>query len=216
MKTVLQIVLWIVCVGLGYLIYQSVNAPIEFKKTKEDRFGQVISVLKDIGNAQEAYKRENGKFANDFNTLIDFIEKGKFTITQQRDSSFMQFDETYQIDLLKEVKIIDTLDFISVKDSLFKKDDRYKTLMNVPFAPNGEKFEMKAAMIDKSGVKAAVFEAKVKKSIILHDQPKDLLAKENAHQSVEQVKGDEIKIGSLSEVSTTGNWPPIYDRKKEN
>lgn len=215
MKTVLQIVLWIVCIGMGYLIYQSVNAPIEFKKTKEERFSKVIAVLKDIGNAQEAYKRENGKFANDFNTLISFIENGKYTITQQRDSSYMEFDKTYQIDLLKEVKIIDTLSFVSVRDSLFKNDDRYKTLMNVPYASGGEKFEMAAKLIDKSGVKAPVFEVKVKKDVILHDQPKDLLAKENAHNSVEEVKGNEIRIGSLSEVSTTGNWPPIYDRKNK-
>ena len=89
-------------------------------------------------------------------------------------------------------------------------------MMNIPFASKGEKFDMKATLIDKSGIKVPVFEARVEKNVILHDQPKDLLAKENAHQSVEQVKGNAITIGSLTEVSTTGNWPPIYDRRKDN
>ena len=86
-------------------------------------------------------------------------------------------------------------------------------MMNVPYAQNNEKFELKADIIDKSGYKAPVFEAKVKKDVVLYDQPKDLVDREKAHQSVEEVNGDEIKVGSLTDVSTNGNWPPIYDRK---
>ena len=213
MKTIFQIILWIACIVLGYLIYRSVTGPIEFKKIKQERFDKVISVLKDIRNSQEAYKAVNGKFANDFNSLIAFVDTGKYTITQQRDSSYMEFDKTYGIDLLQEITIIDTLGFIAIKDSLFKGDTRYKTMMNVPYAQNNETFEMKADIIEKSGYKAPVFEAKVKKDIILYDQPKDLLARENVQISVEEVNGTEIKVGSLTEVSTNGNWPPIYDKK---
>ncbi len=213
MKTIIQIVLWIACIVLGFLIYKSVTGPIEFKKVKEQRFARVISVMKDIRNSQEAYKTVNGKFANDFQSLIAFVDTGKYTITQQRDSSYMEFDKNYGIDLLKEVTIIDTLGFVPVKDSIFKGDDRYKSMMNVPYAQNGETFEMKADIVEKSGYKAPVFEVKVKKDIILYDQPKDLMARENTQVSVEEVNGPEIKVGSLTEVSTNGNWPPIYDKK---
>ncbi|MBQ4914542.1 hypothetical protein J8L85_08855 [Maribacter sp. MMG018] len=215
MKTVIQIVLWIACIGLGYLIYNSVTGPIKFNEAKQERFAKVVSRLKDIRNSQEAYKAVNGKYANDFPSLIKFIDTGKYVITQQRDSSFMEFDKTYQIDLLKEVKIIDTLGFVSVRDSLFKNDNRYKDLAIVPTAPNGEKFTMKADIIEKSGYKAPVFEAKVAKSVVLYDQPKDLLARENVQVSVEEINGSEIKVGSLTEVSTSGNWPPIYDKKND-
>ncbi|MBT8280746.1 MAG: hypothetical protein KJO16_04150 [Muriicola sp.] len=213
MKIILQVVLWIICIVLGYLIYRSVTGPIEFKKIKQERFNKVISVMKDIRNSQEAYKTVNGKFANDFNSLIAFVDTGKYTITQRRDSSYMEFDKTYGIDLLREVTITDTLGFVSVKDSLFKGDDRFKSMMTVPYAQNGEKFEMKADIIEKSGYQAPVFEVKVKKDIILYDQPKDLLSRENAQISVEEVNGSEIKVGSLTEVSTNGNWPPVYDKK---
>ncbi|MGB5357010.1 MAG: hypothetical protein WBN11_09985 [Eudoraea sp.] len=215
MRTVLQISLWIVCIILGYLIYRSVTGPIEFKKIKEERFSKVISNLKDIRDSQEAYRTVNGKFANDFKSLVSFVDSGKYTITQQRDSSYMEYDKVYGIDLLKEVRIIDTLGFVAVKDSLFKGDDRYKSMMNVPYAQGGETFEMKSAIVDKQGYKAPVFEAKVKKDVILFDQPKDLLNRENAQVSVEEVNGSEIKVGSLTEVSTNGNWPPIYDKKEK-
>jgi len=213
MKTILQIVLWIICVGLGYLIYRSVTGPIEFKKIKEERFSKVISNLKDIRNSQAAYRSVNGKFANDFKSLVAFVDAGQYTITQQRDSSYMEFDKVYGIDLLREVTIIDTLGFVSVKDSLFKGDDRYKSMMNVPFAQGGETFTMKSDIVDKGGYKAPVFEAKVKKDVILYDQPKDLMSRENAQISVEEVNGPEIRVGSLTDVSTNGNWPPIYDKK---
>ena len=87
--------------------------------------------------------------------------------------------------------------------------------MDVPTAPNGEKFEMKAAFVEKSGYRAPVFEAKVDKNVILYDQPKDLLARENTALSVEEVNGPSIRVGSLDEVSTSGNWPPIYDKKND-
>ncbi|MGA9239185.1 hypothetical protein [Robiginitalea sp.] len=213
MKSILQIVLWIVCIVLGYMIYKSVTGPIEFDKIKKERFAEVIDRLKDIRNAQDAYKTVNGRYANNFESLVAFVDTGKYTITQQRDSSYMEFDKVYQIDMLQEVKIIDTLGFVSVKDSLFKNSDRYKNLMNVPYAPNNEKFTMKADIVEKSGYRAPVYEVKVPKSVVLHDQPKDLLSRENAQVSVEEVNGPEIKVGSLTEVSTSGNWPPIYDKK---
>ncbi|MBU2994848.1 hypothetical protein KO500_00275 [Cellulophaga baltica] len=215
MKTVLQIVLWIAALGFGYLIYQSVNAPIEFAKVKEERFQKVINSLKDIRNAQDAYKLSNGTFAKDFKTLINFIDNGKYVITQQRDTSYLEYNEDFGIDMLTERKIIDTLDFVAVKDSLFKKDSRYKTLMNVPGAPNGEKFQMTAKQIEKSGYQVPVYEVFTPKEVVLYDQPKDLVAREKSHVNVEEVNGATIKVGSLEEVSTNGNWPPIYDRKRD-
>ncbi|WP_417952495.1 hypothetical protein [Flagellimonas myxillae] len=213
MKPILVLVFGLLSIFLGYKIYQSINAPIEFKKVRKERFSQVIAKLKDIRNSQEAYKTVNGRFASNFNSLVQFVDTGSYTITQQKDSSFMRYNRVYQIDLQVDTIVIDTLGFVKVKDSLFKNDDRYKTMMNVPFAEGDAKFEMKSEIIDKQGYKAPVFEAKVKKDLILFDQPTDLLARENAHQSVEEVNGTEIKVGSLTDVSTNGNWPPIYDRK---
>ena len=215
MKTILQIVLWIVCGFLAFMIYKSVNGPIEFEKVRQERFQAVINKLKDIRDSQEAYKSVNGKYAGSFESLVKFVDTGSYTITQQRDSSFMRFDKVYQIELQVDTIVVDTLGFVRVKDSLFKNSDAYKTMMEVPFGQNGEKFDLKADIIDKSGYRAPVFEAKVKKDVVLYDQPSDLVNQENARNSVEEVNGESIKVGSLVDVSTNGNWPPIYDRKND-
>ena len=207
MKTVLKLVLWVLSIVFAYMIYLSVNAPIEFKKVKQERFTAVINVMKDIRNAQEAHKTVKGEYAADFNALVQFVDSSQYIITQQRDSSFYQFN--------KEVKIIDTLGFVSVKDSLFKNDMRYKNMMNVPFSVNGEKFKMEAKVIRKNDYRVPVFLISVDKKTVLYDQDPDLLAAENAQINVDEVNGSQIIVGSLVDVSTSGNWPPIYDKKKQ-
>jgi hypothetical protein len=216
MKTVLKLGLWVLSIVFAYLIYLSVNAPIEFKKIKQERFAEVISVMKDIRNSQEAYKTVKGEFAKDFNSLIQFIDTARYTITQQRDSSFYEFNKVYKIDMLKEIKIVDTLGFISIKDSLFKKDTRYKNMMNVPFGQNGEQFKMEAKVIRKNDYRVPVFRISVDKTVILYDQAADLMATENTQINVEEVNGPQIIVGSLEDVSSNGNWPPIYDKKRKN
>ena len=216
MKTGIKAVLYVISVVLAYLIYLSVMAPITFNKTREERFSAVIEKLKDVRDAQVAYRTVNGEFAKDFETLINFIDTGVYTITQQKDSSFMRYNRVYRIDMQVDTVVVDTLGTVAVKDSLFKGDNNYKTLFSVPFAQNGERFEMKADVVNKQGFDAPVFEASVKKDVVLYDQPKDLLARENAHNSIEEVNGNTIRVGSLTEVSTSGNWPSIYDKKKNN
>jgi FtsP/CotA-like multicopper oxidase with cupredoxin domain len=201
---------------LAYLIYLSVMEPITFNKNREERFSAVIEKLKDIRDAQVAYRTVNGEFAKDFETLISFIDTGVYTITQQKDSSFMRYNRVYRIDMQVDTVVVDTLGTVTVKDSLFKGDSSYKTLFSVPFAQNGERFEMKSDVVNKQGFDAPVFEASVKKDVVLYDQPKELLARENTHSSIEEVNGNTITVGSLTDVSTSGNWPSIYDKKNNN
>ena len=122
----------------------------------------------------------------------------------------MEYDRTYRIDMLREVVVVDTLGFVPVKDSLFK-DDSYKLLSQVPVEGIDAKFSIKANVINKNGYRVPVFEVKVAKNVILHDQDKDLLKQENETVSVDGVNGPEIILGSLTEVSTNGNWPTIFD-----
>ena len=61
-----------------------------------------------------------------------------------------------------------------------------------------------------------VFKISVDKKTVLYDQDPDLLSTENAQMSVDEVNGSQIIVGSLVDVSNSGNWPPIYDKKKQN
>jgi hypothetical protein len=94
---------------------------------------------------------------------------------------------------------------------LFKDSDAYKGFAKVPVNGIDAEFEIKADIVDKNGFKVPVFEIKVDKKIILYDQNEDLLKQEKETVSVDGVNGPSIILGSLSEVSTNGNWPTIFD-----
>ncbi|MEK9958177.1 MAG: hypothetical protein VW578_05215 [Flavobacteriaceae bacterium] len=210
MKLAIQAVLWVLCIVFSYQIYDSINGPINFNETKNERYADVINRMKEIRKAQIAHKDVRGVYANNFDSLVSFIETGIFTLIEKRDSSYMEYDRTYRIDMLREVVVVDTLGFVPVKDSLFK-DDSYKLLSQVPVEGIDAKFSIKANVINKNGYRVPVFEVKVAKNVILHDQDKDLLKQENETVSVDGVNGPEIILGSLTEVSTNGNWPTIFD-----
>ena len=200
---------------LVFAIYQSINSPIEFNKVKNERYLKVIDRLKDIRNAQVAYKSVNGIYSNDFDELVKFVDSAQFTITQKRDSSFMQYDRVYRIDMLREVIVIDTLGYVNVKDSLFSDDDSYKYMASVPINGIDEKFKLKADIVDKNGYNVPVFEVRVSKDLILFDQNKDLITQEKQTVSVDGVNGPDIVLGSLSDVSTNGNWPTTFDFERK-
>ena len=211
MKIALQAILWILAIFFSYKIYDSINGPINFNKTKNERYAIVINKLKLIRKAQIAHKDVNGIYSENFDSLVKFIDNGIFTLIEKRDSSYMEYDRTYRIDMLREVVVVDTLGFVPVKDSLFKNTDVYKSFANVPIDGIDAKFEINSNIIHKNGYKVPVFEVKVAKDVILHDQDKDLLKLENETVSVDGVNGPAIILGSLTEVNTNGNWPTIFD-----
>jgi hypothetical protein len=212
-KPFLIIVLWVIIGYLGYQTFMSIYEPIQFNQVKDKRYAQVISSLIDIRDAQLAHRQVTGKFADNFDNLVKFIDTAQFTITQRRDSTVIDAELTRRfggVTTTKEIVIVDTLGFVPVKDSLFKTSNRYKTMMNVPVGKEGAKFELKAGILEQNDVKIPVFEAKVLKDIILFDQPRDLVIQENQVISVDGVNGDALKVGSMEEVNTNGNWPKVY------
>jgi len=215
-KRGLELFLWILSVFFASQIYSSINGPIKFNKVKNERYAIVINRLKDIRIAQIAHKDVKGYYANNFDDLVSFIDNGLFTLTEEKDSSYLAYDRIYRIDMLREVRIVRELGKVSVKDSLFKDNESYKQMAFVPIkGKEDEKFSISADIIDKNGYEAHVFEVKVKKDVILYDQNKDLLKQENKVISVDGVNGSEIVLGSMTEVRTSGNWPTIFDANKK-
>ena len=215
-KRGLELFLWILSVFFASQIYSSINGPIKFNKVKNERYAIVINRLKDIRIAQIAHKDVKGYYANNFDDLVSFIDNGLFTLIEEKDSSYLAYDRIYRIDMLREVRIVRELGKVSVKDSLFKDNESYKQMAFIPIkGKEDEKFSISADIIDKNGYEAHVFEVKVKKDVILYDQNKDLLKQENKTISVDGVNGSEIVLGSMTQVSTSGNWPTIFDANKK-
>jgi len=193
-------------------------SPIDFNNVRDQRYTKVINRLKEIRKAQIAYKDVNGVYSNNFDSLIKFIDEGVFILIEKRDSSYLEYDRTYGIDMLKEVVLIDTLGTVNVKDSLFSNNDDYVNMAKIPMKEIDAEFSINADVLVKNSgsfnYNVPVFEVKVSKSIVLYDQNKDLLKQENKTISVDGVNGSEIVLGSMSNVSINGNWPTIFDVSK--
>ncbi|HXJ98516.1 MAG TPA: hypothetical protein VNJ50_06690 [Gelidibacter sp.] len=211
LKPILHILLWAIIVFLSYNTFMSVYGEIKFNELKEKRYAVAIEKLKDIRDAELAYRQVNGKFTDNFDELVKFIDNGVFTITQRRDSTVHDEEMTKRfggVTMTKEIVIIDTLGFVPVKDSLFGADTRYKTMMNVPVGKPNSKFTLKAGMLDN----IPVFEASVDKAILLDGEDENLIAKEKQVVAVDGVNGPSLTVGSMVEVKTNGNWPKNYSK----
>jgi len=211
LKPVLNLALWALIIFLGYLTFESVYGEIKFNNLKEKRYKKVIAKLQDIREAQMAHRSVTGEFASEFDNLVKFVDTAEFTLTQRRDTTVIDEELTRRfggVETTKDSVIVDTLGTVPVRDSLFGADNRYKKMMNLPAGIGpaaGKKFELKAGKIEDG--KIPVFEASVKKSVILEDQNENLIAKEEEVMSVDGVRGPSLKVGSMDEVDTTGNWP---------
>lgn len=217
MKFIIQIVLWVIIAVLGYLLFHSVYGEVKFNNIKEDRYRMAIKNLRDIRTAELAYKTVTGKYEGDFNKLVRFIDTAKFTLTQRRDSTVLDREQTrrFGVDTYKGIVIIDTLGYKSVKDSIFKGSDRYKTMINIPIEGLDAKYDLQAGTIEKTTGTYPVFEAKVSKETLLWDQNKDLLNQEKQVISVDGVNGTHLTVGSMATINSNGNWPKSYGANDE-
>ena len=208
--------LWVLILVFASLLFKSIYNEIKFDEVKNARYQVVIKNLKDIRDTQLAHRTVKGVFQDNWDSLVKFVEIDSFTITQRRDSSVLDKEMTKRyggVKTYKDIVIVDTLGLVSVKDSLFGFDDRYLRMMNVPFSKNDQtKFELNAGFLNQNGIDIPVFESFVRKRVILHDQSLNLVLKENQVQSVDGVNGPTLKIGSMNEVNTNGNWPKNYSK----
>ena len=210
MKIGIQIVLWVASIFFAYKIYDSINGPIKFNEEKNVRYAKVINRLKDIRTAQIAHRDVKGVFSNNFDSLIKFIDEGQFTLIEKRDSSFLEYDRTYRIDMLREIIVIDTLGTVTVKDSLFKNTDRYKNLKQIKIGDLIVPITLKTSSIVRNETKVSTFQCTIDKNLLLSDLDQDLVASENKVEGIDKINGDQIILGSLDEASVTGNWPKKY------
>ncbi len=196
-KTLIQLALFVVIIALGYMVFESIMEPVRFNKEKQQREKVVIERLKDIRSSQFIYKQLTGAYAPDFDTLISFLKIAEIPVVKIIPDPN---DTTYTL------TINDTVGYIKVADSLFGKRSgfTYNMLTNIPFS-NGDLFEMQADTIERGGVEVHVFEAKAPFTTFLKGMDEqtiiNLISK---FEDIERYPG--LRVGSLAEPSTDGNW----------
>lgn len=196
-STILKIALAIVIFGLGYLLYASIMKPVRFENEVSRRNEQIVNRLKDIRTAQTLYKQFNNKYTSSFDTLISFLKTGQIPVVKMvADPNDTTFTKT----------INDTVGYINIADSLYGKRPNFKIedLSVIPFT-DGRKFEMSTSKIDKGGVMVSVIEILVPYEYYLYDMPQqDVINLAERQKQINRYPG--IKMGSLTEASTDGNW----------
>lgn len=209
MKTVVQIVLVAVVVVLSYLLYTSVERPLDFEKAKKERYDATIERLKDIRKAELAYKDVHGKFTGSWDTLINFVKTGQIPLVRKigmLTDSMLEAGYTEK-QALKEGKIIRDTIKVSVLDTIFGKNYKIDEIRYIPIIDTVAEFKLGATVITTgSGIKVPVFEAKAHNNVILKNLERQLVINLNESRRTNG-KYPGLKVGSLEETNNNaGNW----------
>lgn len=212
-----SILLWIVVGVFGYLIYGSVMAPIRFDEEKAIRYETAVNKIQDIKKAQLAYKSLRGNYASTFDSLVKFIESERFEIIERKDTSVPDVARNAAFGLsngeggyFKDIVVTKSLGFKSVKDSLFKDSDRYKRMNTVKIKDFEVPVSMKTSSVIVKDKAFPTLQVLIDKNAILKGMDEDLLEQEKKKKSIDEINGDQIQLGSLEDVTLTGNWPKKY------
>src|SRR5690625_518332 len=78
MRIVINLILLVAIVLLGYLTYASIKAPISFKDELDRRESVVIRKLNEIRRAQNVYRDvTGGSFADSWEKLLDTLKEDR-------------------------------------------------------------------------------------------------------------------------------------------
>lgn len=211
MRTIIQIILVIAIVFLGYMIYESILTPIRFNKEKDIREKAVISRMIDIREAQKAFKDVNLRYCGSFDSLINFLKSDSFLVVK----AIGMIPESL-IDSLQDIKKAREIAMkrgiirresskVAVLDSIFGTEYPVDSLRFVPYG-NGAIFDMKAGTyLTSSGLNVKVLEVSVPFETFLKGLNDQLLVN-YIDQRTKITKFPGIKFGSFTEGTLSGNW----------
>ncbi|WP_297335299.1 hypothetical protein [Algoriphagus sp.] len=190
LSKVLSIVFFLVAIGLGYFLWKGVDDVVEKEKRIALIESAIIEKLQMLRDAQLAYEASNGKYADNWDSLKNFIQEGEIWLVER-------LETTKLLDYGKEETTVtfDTLGSVSVIDSLFNErkypDFDLERLAVVP-GSGGKMFEFFADRIERNSYEVNVFE-------IRDPSPINPERRLNNNEKA-------LRVGSRTDASTEGNW----------
>lgn len=124
-RTIFNALMFLLILGLGFILYKQIQEPIAFQQTKSVREKAVTDKLVKIRKAQEAYRGVTGKFAPSFEALTETLKNGRFARVQvygdadDPTQKNIRYDTTYMpaIDSVKALGIeLEGLDLVPYGD----------------------------------------------------------------------------------------------------
>ena len=177
--------------GLAFFLVSRIKYSIDEEARINAAEDKVIEKLKMIRDAQIAFQSVNGKYANEWDSLLNFVENGNIFLIQRR-------EETVLLDYGAEetTLYLDTLGSVTVIDSLFSSIPNF-VASNLIYVPGYDdvKFEIWASKIEKGGVEVDVVEVR-------NPKPFDSNRKEANEANINKP----LRFGSRTSITTAGNW----------
>ena len=145
-KKILQLVLALAVVGLGYYVYVLIATPINFETEQKLREKAVIERIKDIRTAERQFKSKYQHFTADFDSLVNFV----LNETMEGERKIVDEDDSVAMARLKKLRKKNIEKFTySIKDSLFKhlSDEDIVNLRYIPYTDNKTEFLLAAGIL---------------------------------------------------------------------
>lgn len=220
MKKVIQIVLALAIVGLGYVLVEQIMTPIRFQNETKARELAVIEQIKDIRAAEQAFKKKYLHYTSDFDSLINFV------LTEELEFERKLIDEDDSVALATAIALakrsgktfqnVETFTIPAIDTIFGAKKLTPEQVRNLPVIPysakanNGQpkKFYLNAGLLTTgAGVVVPVFECRAHYGWFLNDLNKQELVnlideKENVYEAYPG-----IKVGDMEQATNdAGNW----------
>ena len=192
---------------LAFFVYNSISSEVEFNKVAKERIAENVQKLKDLRTLQIAYKRENEAFADNFNSLMNFLQNDSTRIVKMEGVNDTLIDgEEISDELALKLGLIkrDTI-YVSAMESIFDENYLNSRDNNYPFDINSlniipftnKQYNIDANVIEKGKVSVQVFEISATYKDIFNG-----LDAENKKYDLNSL----LKVGSMTEASLNGNW----------
>ncbi len=212
MRTVFQIVLFIIAVFLAFMIYKSIQKPIDFEKAKKERYDVTIERLKDIRKAQIAYKDTYGEFTGSWDTLINFVKYDSVRNVRKIGvlTDSMIAEGITELKALRLGLIVRDTTRESVLTTIFNESYPIDDIRYIPLLNEEIEFHLGSTIFTTgSGIKVPIFEAKAHNNNILKGIDEDfdqLIINLNEQRRANSLYPG-LKVGSLTEANNNaGNW----------
>lgn len=192
---ILSIVTLLGALGLGYYLVNYLYGVIDEEDQIQRVEGDVIRKLTLLREAQEGHQKLTGHYQGNWDSLRMFIDEGLFPIVEVKETIF-----TLEYGADSIVIERDTIDYVSVKDSLFSAAElTFLDLSNLSRVPHPERmdinFKLQVDRIKRGNYFVDVIE-------VTDPNPFDRRRKEDSERRTRRP----LRFGSLTEISTAGNW----------
>lgn len=198
MRLIINLVLVALVFLLIYVLYDSINEPIEFQAEKDRREGAVINRLTDIRKAQELYREVHGEYAKDFDSLVSTMRTGKIPVVKVVGDP----DDPSNTDAIRyDTSFVPAMEYFTEYETMSKRSISLDSLRYVPFTKS-QQFNVQADTLTYQSTLVNVVEVGVTRNEFMGPYADVRFKRYDANYDPNKI----IKFGTMFAPNLSGNW----------